>query len=304
MRPPEFGPGQNDRATGTGQCPPTDATIVAELAPAVLSSSNGSAGEIPFHCPTAVRPPAAHANNDGSTHLRRNPQFPHEPRFRSVCRCSRPGWFSTRRRGHTWSVAPAKLRQPRLPELWLTYASIAVSGWSLAYAMYRGYYAVGGTGWLPGRPADPAQFRLINGAAAIILLVAAAAPLVLLPFWRRRRTRLVALALCWVVAVGCVTHALINVIQRILSLAGLLRIEYPASVWASINSRTADLQDLFFNEPWFLLEGLGFALLAWIVLGPGPGRRRWIGIAIAATAILTVVGLLSAFGLIGKVIVG
>jgi len=176
--------------------------------------------------------------------------------------------------------------------------------WSLFYAGYRGYYAVGGTWFLPGRPTDPAQFRLINAAAAVILFIAAATPFAIRPLWYRRGVaRATALGLCWVVAVGCVMHAVINIIQRILSLAGLLRIEYPASTWASIDTRTADLQDLLFNEPWFLLEGLGFATLAWIALGPGTARRWWTGTAAAATLALTVVGLLSAFGLIGTLIV-
>jgi hypothetical protein len=78
----------------------------------------------------------------------------------------------------------------------------------------------------------------------------------------------VLLAVCWLVAVGCSMHALIDIVQRVLSLAGLLRIEYPSSVWASIDRHAADLQDLFFNEPWFLIEGLGFGALGWIALGP------------------------------------
>ncbi|SCL17475.1 hypothetical protein GA0070624_1301 [Micromonospora rhizosphaerae] len=139
-------------------------------------------------------------------------------------------------------------------------ASTAVSLWSLFYTGYRGYYAAGGTWFLPGRPADPAQFRLINAAAVIILVVAAVTPFAILPLWQRRGVVWrAALGLCWTVAVGCVMHALINATQRILSLPGLLHIEYRASVWASINTRTTDLQDLLFNEPWFLLEGLGFA---------------------------------------------
>jgi hypothetical protein len=71
---------------------------------------------------------------------------------------------------------------------------------------------------------------------------------------------------------GCCTHAFISSIQRVLSLAGLPRIEYSPTVWASIDRRAADLQDLFFNEPWFLVEGLAFGALGWIVLGSG---RRW-----------------------------
>jgi hypothetical protein len=111
------------------------------------------------------------------------------------------------------------------------------------------------------------------------------------------------LAAYWVIAVGCVMHALIDAVQRVLSLAGLLRISYPASAWASIDTRTADLQDLFFNELWFSLEGLGFAALVWIAAGPGPVRRGWVISALAATGVLTAVGLLSATGVIGRLII-
>jgi hypothetical protein len=135
-------------------------------------------------------------------------------------------------------------------------------------------------------------------------VVAAALPIAALPLWRIPRARRVLLAVCWAVAVGCCTHALINSIQRVLSLAGLLRIEYPPTVWASIDRRAADLQDLFFNEPWFLVEGLGFAALGWIALGSGGRRRWWVGKAITAISVLTVVGMLSATGVIGRTIIG
>jgi hypothetical protein len=114
----------------------------------------------------------------------------------------------------------------------------------------------------------------------------------------------VLLAVCWVIAVGCIMHALIDSIERVLSLAGLLTIEYPATVWASIDHRAADLQDLFFNEPWFLLEGLGFGALGWIALGPGSRRRWWVGSASVAILVLIVIGLLSTTGVIGRVIIG
>lgn len=163
-------------------------------------------------------------------------------------------------------------------------------------------------GWgallLPGRPADPAQFRLINAVAAVILVVAAALPIAVLSLWRIPRARWVLLAVCWGVAVGCCTHALINIIQRVFSLAGLLRIEYSPTVWASIDRRAADLQDLFFNEPWFWVEGLGFGALGWIVLGSGRHRRWWVGTAITAISVLTVIGMLSATGVIGRTIIG
>ena len=125
--------------------------------------------------------------------------------------------------------------------------SVALGAWGLSYALYRGYYAVGGTLLLPGRPADPVQFRLINAVAAVILVIAAALP---------------------------------------------------------IDHRAADLQDLFFNEPWFLVEGLGFGALGWIVLGSGRRRRWWVGTAITAISVLTVIGMLSATGVILKTIIG
>ena len=167
----------------------------------------------------------------------------------------------------------------------LTRVSVAAGIWGLCYAAYRGYYAAGGTAFLPGtiRPGSEGQFQLINLAAVVVLAVAAVLPVAMLPLWARRGSRLVLLALCWVVAVGCCMHALIDMAQRVLSLAGLVHIHYPP-LWATINDRAADLQDLFGNEPWFLLEGLAFGALGWIALGPGlpavavggqrPGRDR------------------------------
>jgi hypothetical protein len=52
-------------------------------------------------------------------------------------------------------------------------------------------------------------------------------------------------------------HAFIDSIQRVLSLAGLLRIEYPPTVWASIDRRAADLQDLSSTSPGSCWRGSG-----------------------------------------------
>jgi len=186
----------------------------------------------------------------------------------------------------------------------LTQVSVAAGIWGLCYAAYRGYYAAGGTALLPGtiRPGAEGQFQLINLAAVVVLAVAAALPVAVLPLWTRRRSRLVLLTLCWVVAVGCCMHALIDMAQRVLSLAGLVHIAYPP-LWATVDTRVADLQDLVGNEPWFLLEGLAFGALGWIALGPGRPRRRWAGSALAATGALTLVGLLSVTGVIGRMII-
>jgi Protein of unknown function (DUF3995) len=185
----------------------------------------------------------------------------------------------------------------------LIVVSVLASGCAVAYAIYRGYYAAGGTVGMIGVPKSESEFRLVNLAAVGVLLVAAVLPVAALPLWRRPRPGRVLLAVCWVVAVGCVMHALIDDVQRVVSLAGGRDVAYPASLWVSVDRRTADIQDLAFNEVFFLVEGLLWAVLAWIGLGNATSRRRWVGTAAVVAAALTVVGLLSAFGVIGRAIV-
>lgn len=182
-------------------------------------------------------------------------------------------------------------------------ASRLAAVWTLCYALYRSYYAIGGTIGIPGTPHSMAEWRRINAIAAVILFATSALAIVLVKAWAHRRARPFLLALCWVIAVACVSHALINIGQRIASLSGALVISYP--FWQTIDRRAADLQDLFFNEPWFLIEGLLWAAIAWVG-GLRESRRRlwWVGSAVAATGVATMLGLLSAFGVIGRMIIG
>jgi hypothetical protein len=184
-----------------------------------------------------------------------------------------------------------------------TRASYLAAGWALLYALYRGYYAVGGTFGMFGTPVSEQQWRLINAVGAAILLVAAVLPIALLNAWGRRGARPILLALCWIVTVGCVMHATIDATQRVLSLMGRLTIDLP--FWLSIDRRRSDLQDLLFNEPWFLVEGLLWGAIAWTAgLGGSPRRRAWLASALVAITGLTVIGVLSALGVVGKLIVG
>src|SRR5215213_9368520 len=171
---------------------------------------------------------------------------------------------------------------PRPGERTLVRASRIATGWAFWYGLYRWYYAAGGTIGMLGTPISKQQFRLINAIAGALLLVWSVLPLMLLSAWRSRHARPVLLALCWVVAVGCVSHALIGVVQRVSSLTGALTIAYPFLL--SIDRRQADLQALFFNEPWFLVEGLLWAAMAWGgALRVSPRRLWWLGSALAAT---------------------
>jgi hypothetical protein len=181
--------------------------------------------------------------------------------------------------------------------------SVAAAVWALLYGLYRAYYGLGGTIGMAGEVRSEALWRAINLIAAALLVGAAILPIVVLPLWRRAGPRRVLLATAWIIAVGCVMHGLIDDIQRILSLAGLLQIPYP-DLWLSRDERAADLQDLLFNETWFIVEGLLWGAIAWTVLGPSRARRWWTATAVVAVLALTVVGLLSALGITGRLVIG
>jgi len=184
----------------------------------------------------------------------------------------------------------------------LVTVSLITAVWCLWYAIYRAYYGLGGTVGMFAVPKSESQWRAINLAGAAILLVIAVLPVAVLPLWKKPRVRPILLGLCWLLAVGFIMHALIDDIQRVLSLAGLLHIEYP--YYITVDRRVADIQDLVFNETWFLIEGVLWGILGWINLRPSPARRWWIGTAIAAIVVLTCIGLLAGFGVIGKIIIG
>jgi hypothetical protein len=194
-----------------------------------------------------------------------------------------------------------RLHAPPTAVAWLRYLA---GGWALLYALYRGYYALGGTIGMFGTPVSQSQWRLINGVAAVLLALAAVLPVATARLWQHPRGRVVLLALGWVIAVGCVMHALVDITTRLLSIAGVLHMEFPFFVAGSVDRRASDLQDLFFNEPWFLVEGLLWGALCWMELASARSRRWWLVSALVATAALTVIGVLSAAGIVGRFIIG
>lgn len=217
----------------------------------------------------------------------------------------------TTRRHRSWREPDplASVVQPRRGvsrTAWLTRLSWAAGAWALLYGLYRAYYALGGTFAMIGVPASDAAWRAVNLVGAAIILVVAALPIVALRWslWERHAWRSVMLSIAWVIAVGAVTHALVSDVTRIASLAGLYEVRYPEAFWISVDTRAADLQDLLFNETWFLGEGILWAAIGWVVLGAQPMRRWWAGSAVLAIASFTMIGLLSAFGVVGRIVVG
>jgi hypothetical protein len=178
----------------------------------------------------------------------------------------------------------------------------AAGGWALLYAAYRGYYALGGTIGMFGTPVSESQWRQINGVGAVLLVLAAFVAFATTRLWHRPLARQALLAFAWVAFVGCVMHALVDITIRLLSIAGLVQMDFP--FWVSIDRQASNLQDIFLNQPWFQIEGLLWGALGWVGLATERARRWWLRSALIAIALLTANGLLAQFGVVGKVIIG
>lgn len=173
--------------------------------------------------------------------------------------------------------------------------AIVLACWAFAYACYRAYYAFGGQWGMIGVPVSPAQFRGINAAGAGIVAAGAVLPLAALRWTPVRR---VLPPLAWLAGVGCVMHAVVDGTLRVLSLTGSHPTQLPPEVWSSFNRRTADLQDLLLNEPWFLVEGLLWLALGMALIRPS-ARASWIWSAVVACALASTIGVLTGIGVIG-----
>lgn len=172
----------------------------------------------------------------------------------------------------------------------------ALAVWGLGYACYRAYYAAGGELGMIGRPVSEELFRRVNATGAAIVLLAAVLPVVLT---RTTALRTTIPVVGWIGAVGCCMHALVDGVLRLLSVTGVHPTQLPDQFWLSFDRHSADVQDLFFNEPWFFVEGV-----LWVALGIAcvrPSRRRaWLVSVVAACLVLTGVGILSGLGVIGS----
>lgn len=171
---------------------------------------------------------------------------------------------------------------------------------AFGYACYRAYYAAGGTIGMFGEPVSDVEFRAINAVGAAIIFVAAILPPVAVRVSVLRRALP---TLGWVIAVGCCTHALVNVTLRVFSLTGVHPTVLPSDVWRWYDRRASDLQDLLLNEPWFLAVGLLWAALG-LTFVAARRRRAWVLSAVVACLALSVVGVLSGLGVIGSFRIG
>lgn len=175
-----------------------------------------------------------------------------------------------------------------------------LAAWTFAYACYRAYYAMGGTFGQIGQPVSAARLQAVNALGAAVVLVAAIVPVAALRIaWLDRAMPV----LGWCATVGCGMHALVDGVLRAVSLTGVHPTQLPANVWRSFDRRSADLQDLLLNEPWFLITGLLWAVFA-LAFVRQARRRAWLMSAMIGVAALTAIGVLSGLGVLPTFHVG
>jgi hypothetical protein len=194
-------------------------------------------------------------------------------------------------------VSPPVLLDRLAPHRSTRRAAVALAVWAASYAAYRFYYAFGGDVGMIGQPSPAQHFRRDNFVGGAIILLAALLPSIAVSAWRHRPARRLVAVVGWIAAVACCMHALTLMTLRVLSLTGVHPTHYPAGLWLSIDRRKADLQDLFFNEPWFFVEGCLWALFALTALQPS-SRQRWRRSAVVACMLAAAVGVASGLGAI------
>jgi hypothetical protein len=177
-----------------------------------------------------------------------------------------------------------------------------LAGWSLAYALYRAYYAAGGRFGMIGDPVSQAQFQQVNAVGAgVIVVFSVIGPLVMVRIGLLRRWLLPVAG--WAGAVGCSMHALVDMTLRIFSLTGVHATVLPSTFWYTYDRQRADIQDLLINEPWFLINGLLWGALALAVI-PATRVRWWLTSAVLVCAALSLYGVLRGLDVIGPTPLG
>ena len=81
------------------------------------------------------------------------------------------------------------------------------------------------------------------------------------------------------------------------SLTGVHPTHYPQACGCPSTATQAELEDVFFNEPWFFIEGCLWGLFALTALQPS-SRRLWRRSAVVACVLAAAFGVLSGLGAI------
>jgi hypothetical protein len=154
----------------------------------------------------------------------------------------------------------------RRPPSWASYALV---GWVLLYLGIHLHAAITMNPWpLPQTPdalRDDATGRIVELGVCLVLVGAILTALALVRPWGRLLPRWMVLGIAWVGAAVGILHWAIWTVKGLRRVFGLVPLEMEPGVSRAEMVAYADRYDLVnltFNEPWFLIVGVLFAVAA------------------------------------------
>lgn len=184
------------------------------------------------------------------------------------------------------------MQTPLNRQRYLKWAGYAVFVWSIGYMLPHLYWALGGTfGFFTLKPevAVSPQLKMINWVASGFLTAVGFLGIIMIYLKERKFLSWLLLA---VILAGCsvsTSHGMYGVIYRILQITGVAELEagpFNAKEHAYV------LWDLFFYEPWFLIEGILLATLGWCYMNKQRDRRIWLTLCTIGIGVGLITGLL------------
>ncbi|MBU8878219.1 DUF3995 domain-containing protein [Bacillus sp. FJAT-29790] len=154
------------------------------------------------------------------------------------------------------------------------------------------YWALGGRmGLFLLKPsvAVSSQFQLINWVATPIFIAAGLVGLGFIYLGNRKILRLLLLSIS---VLGCsiaTAHGIFGIIYRGLQITGVIGLENGTF---DIHDDMYVVWDLVIFEPWFLIEGILFAIAGWSQLKRARSRKVWLAVCMLGTTVGLVTGLL------------
>lgn len=164
-------------------------------------------------------------------------------------------------------------------------AGYAVAIWSLLYLLPHLVWALGvRAGFVALHPsiATLPQWRTINWIASVILGIAALLGLALRQRSADTAVHRAKLTIAWLGSCIATAHGLVGIGMRIATISGWPQPAVPAWLY----------WDLLVFEPWFLIEGVMFAVAGGLLLPERRQRVRWALACAAGTVVAIILALL------------
>jgi hypothetical protein len=171
-------------------------------------------------------------------------------------------------------MLPADAREHgRAPERW---ASVALFGWSMVYALTHLYWGLGGAAGIEILKPSASQISLWREANLFAFALIAAAGLLGFGLeWAREASaaRVVLLFITWAGAAISASHGVYGIVYRALAVAGVMSVEgqpFDAAEHGWV------LWDMLAIEPWFLIEGILLGLVGYLAQRSQRERAGWV----------------------------